>query len=472
MSNPVTIESSITDAVDALSGELFAFLQALVRIPTLPGQEAPGHTFVASRLRELGLDVRTLSATRDTITQHPAFCDDGLPIEPRINVVGRWRGRASAVVHSDSARSEAPGGGAGWQKNDAPPEGWVFNRGAAAAGTSASAPVARSLILNGHLDVVSPGNESRWTDSPWSGVIRDGRLYGRGSCDMKAGLSAAIFAIAALQRAGITLDGDVLLQSVSGEESGGLGTLTTIVEGYRADAAIILEPTSLRVCVVQSGALTFRLRVRGRSVHACMKPLGVSAIAKVPPLLDALEALERRRHASYQNPLYENPANIAPISVGTIQGGDWPSTVPEETVLEGRFGVMPGESLDDARRALAEAVKSAADADPWLKQHPPELEWFEGQFESGATDPEGPIVTALRTAHADVTGEAAVLQGVTYGSDMRLFTNHANMPAVLYGPGSIEQAHAVDEFVELRQVVEAVKILALTMNRWCGGSPA
>jgi acetylornithine deacetylase len=141
-------------------------------------------------------------------------------------------------------------------------------------------------------------------------------------------------------------------------------------------------------------------------------------------------------------------------------------------VLEGRFGVMPGESLDDARRALAEAIAAASDADPWLKAHPPELEWFEGQFESGATDPGEPIVAALRAAHEDVTGEAAALQGVTYGSDMRLFTNHANMPAVLYGPGSIEQAHAVDEFVELRQVVEAVKVLALTMNRWCGGRPA
>lgn len=209
MSNPVTLESTIADAVDSLAGELFAFVQTLVRMPTLPGQEAPGHNFVAARLRDMGLDVRTLSASRATISSHPAFCDDGLPIEPRLNVIGCWRGRARAEgVHS-------PG--------TTPP---------------------RSLILNGHLDVVSPGNESRWDESPWSGTIRDGRLYGRGSCDMKAGLSAAIFAIAALQRAGLAMNGDVLVQSVSGEESGGLGTLTAIVEGYRADAAIIMEPTS------------------------------------------------------------------------------------------------------------------------------------------------------------------------------------------------------------------------------------
>jgi acetylornithine deacetylase len=447
MANPLTLDTAIADAVDAQAPDLFAFIQSLVRLPTLPGQEAPGHALVAERLRALGLDVRTLSATRDTLSHHPAFCDDGLPIEPRINIVGRWQGRRSG------------GGRRG-------------PHGAAAEPTAEGRSAARSLILNGHLDVVSPGPEARWSESPWSGTIRDGRLYGRGSCDMKAGLSAAIFAIAALQRAGIALDEDVLIESVSGEESGGIGTLTTIVDGVRADAAIIMEPTALRVCVVQSGALTFRLRVHGRSVHACMKPLGVSAIAKVPPLLDALEALERRRHAGYHNALYANPWNVAPISVGTIQGGDWPSTVPGETVLEGRFGVMPDESLDDARRALAEAVQAAADADPWLREHPPELEWFEGQFEPGATDPREPIVAALSAAHEDITQRAPVLEGVTYGSDMRLFTNHAAMPAVLYGPGNIEQAHAVDEFVDLSEVLAAVKVLAVTMHRWCGGGAA
>jgi acetylornithine deacetylase len=431
--NP-TLETGIIDAVDTLADDLFAFIQQLVRIPSLPGDEAPAHVLVARKLESLHLDVQMVSSTREALASHPAFCDDGIPVEQRINVVGRWRGRS----RDPSGQPHGP----------------------------------RSLILNGHVDVVSPGNVALWHESPWSGAIRDGKLFGRGACDMKAGLSAAIFAIEAVQRAGVALQQDVLLESVSGEETGGLGTLTTIVNGYRADAAIVLEPTALRVSVVQSGALTFRLRVPGRSVHACMKPLGVSAIAKVPAILEALDSLERQRHAGYHNPLYANPMNVAPISVGTIHGGDWPSTVPGAAVLEGRYGVLPGESLDAARRALSEAVQAAAAADTWLCDHPPVLEWFEGQFESGATDPAEPIVGVLRDAHHEITRRAAVLEGVTYGSDLRLFTNHARMPAVLYGPGNIEQAHAANEWVDLQQVLEGTKVLAVTLHRWCGGVAA
>ncbi len=419
------------DAVEALRDDLFAFIRQLVQVPSLPGDEAPAHAIVAGKLEALGLDVRMVSSARDQLVGHPAFCDDNIPVEQRVNVVGRWRGR------------RAPRGSGG--------------RGA------------RSLILNGHLDVVSPGNEALWDVSPWSGLIRDGRLYGRGACDMKGGLSAAVFAIEALQRSGVELAEDVLLESVSGEESGGVGTLSTIVNDYHADAAIILEPTSLRLCIVQSGALTFRLRVAGKSVHACMKPHGVSAIDKVQQLLVALDQLERVRHLAYRNPLYVDPMNVAPISIGTIRGGEWHSTVPDEVVVEGRCGVLPGEPIEAARRALAEALERAARADPWLRDHPPALEWFEGQFESGSTDADAPIVRLLGDCHAAITGRSAAPQGVTYGSDLRLFTNHAKIPAVLYGPGDIAQAHAVNEFVELEQVVEATKVIALIVYRWCGG---
>lgn len=420
----------IAAQVDALRAELTSFLQTLVQTPSLPGHEQKAQRLVADKLRTLGLGVEVVSSELDDLKDHPAFCDDGVPFRDRLNVIGRWPG----------------------------------------TGTTSGTTPARSLILNGHMDVVPTSNESLWSDSPWSGAIRDGKLYGRGSCDMKAGVTANIFAIQTLRALGFRPAADVLVESVIGEESGGAGTLTTIVKGFKGDAAVITEPTRLRLCPVQSGALTFRIKVAGRAIHACMKPYGVSAFEKFYPVLQAVQSLEHRRHVEYRNPLYENPHNIAPVNFGTIRGGEWPSTVPDELVVEGRFGVLPGESTTAARSALASALAQAGAADEWLREHPPALEWFEGQFESGQTPQDSPIVATVTACHAQTFGSAPVVQGVTYGSDLRLFTNHGNTPAVLYGPGDVANAHAVDEYVDLEEVIAATKVLALIVSQWCGGN--
>ncbi len=423
--------AAVLAAVDAQRDDLVAFIQSLVQTPSLPGAERPAHALVAARLTTMGLGVDVVPIEYQKIKDHPAFCDDGIPFGDRINIVAQWRGAGP-----DGTKADEPGG---------------------------------SLILNGHLDVVSPGDESRWTGSPWSGAVRKGRIYGRGACDMKSGVSAMIFAVAALKAAGVTLEHDVLIESVSGEESGGAGTLATIVKGYRADAAIIMEPTSLKVCPVQAGALTFRLKVRGRSVHACIKQEGVSAIDKACLLMNALLDLERERHRATSNALYPDPMHIAPISVGTIRGGNWPSTVPEEVVLEGRYGVLPGESIGEARQVMAGALTRVASNDPWLAKNPPVLEWFEGQFESGQTRLDAPVIGVLGDCHERVLGARPVIEGVTYGSDLRLFTNHAGMPAVLYGPGDVHEAHAVDESIEIEEIMQATRVLALTIFQWCHG---
>lgn len=419
----------ISAQVDSLRAEVTAFLTRLVQFPSLPGKEQTAQHFYAEKLATLGCTPEILSSERAELESHPAFCDDLVPFEQRLNVVGRWRSASRTATKSKP----------------------------------------RSLILNGHMDVVPTGHESLWSASPWSGQVKDGKLYGRGSCDMKAGLTANVFAVQALQALGFRPAADVLLESVIGEESGGVGTLTTIVKGFKADAAIITEPTCLRACPVQSGALTFRIKVSGRAIHACMKPHGVSAIEKFYLVLQEVQELERGRHIHYQNPLYEDPQNIAPVSFGTIHGGDWPSTVPDEVVVEGRFGVLPGESMGEARRAMASAVDRAVAGDEWMKNHPPNIEWFEGQFESGQTPVTDPIVESLQRCHEEVLGKATVLQGVTYGSDLRLFTNHAGVPAVLYGPGNIAQAHTVDEWVDLQEVFSATKVLAYIITEWCGG---
>jgi acetylornithine deacetylase len=200
-----------------------------------------------------------------------------------------------------------------------------------------------------------------------------------------------------------------------------------------------------------------------------MKPYGVSAIEKFALLLNAINQLEAERHRNFKHPLYEDPNNIAPINIGTVRGGEWHSTVPEEVVAEGRMGVLPGESNESARRALEETIQLTAVSDPWLSQHPPQVEWFEGQFESGETPLDHSLIQQLSAAHRHVIGSVPTLRGVTYGSDMRLFTNHAKIAATHYGPGDVGMAHAVNEFVPLDEVITVTKVVANLVAEWCGG---
>ena len=282
------LSPEINRVVAAASADLTVFVQKLVQAASLPDHEQAAQDQIAQKLRSMGLEVEIVPSRFDELRQHPAFGDDGFSPDGRINVVGRWRGTQAG-------------------------EG-------------------RSLILNGHVDVVPQGDPALWSDPPWSGAIHDGRLYGRGACDMKAGLCAGVFAVEVLQRLGFLPAHDVLVESVIGEESGGVGTLTTIVKGYTADAAILLEPTRLEISPVQSGALTFRLTVPGRATHAAMKPRGVSAIDKFALILRTINGLEAERHRTFKHPLYDDPNCIAPINIGTVRGGDWHSTVPEEVV--------------------------------------------------------------------------------------------------------------------------------------------
>ena len=418
----MTDAARVDDAVDALRPELIAFAQSLVRIPSVSGSEQAAQRAIAEKYESLGLATDIVPSVREELETHPAFSDDAIPFVDRLNVVARWRGT---------------GGG-------------------------------RSLILNGHMDVVPPGDLAKWTRDPWGGEVDGDRLYGRGACDMKSGLASAVFAVQALQSIGVALNGDVMLQSVIGEESGGVGTLATIVRGYRADACVIMEPMSLRIAPVQTGALTFRLTVNGRAAHACMRPRGVSAITEFIPIATALEQFNIDRHERYRDDLFDDPTNIASLSIGTVRAGDWPSTVPDLLVAEGRFGVFPNESVQEARAAFEATVREAASMRPWLVDNPPIVEWVEGQFEPGTTPRDAPIIERLSCSHEAVTGKPASLFGIPCGTDLRLFTRHAGIPTILYGPGNILDAHTADEHVSLDEVVTCTKVLARTMLTWCG----
>ncbi|MEV4516381.1 ArgE/DapE family deacylase [Dactylosporangium sp. NPDC049525] len=309
----------------------------------------------------------------------------------------------------------------------------------------------RTLMFNGHLDVVPPGDLSTWSDDPYSGRIEDGHVYGRGACDMKGGFVAALSALLALHRSGTRLPGDVLLAAVVGEEDGGLGTYATLDRGWRADACVITEPTALDVLAANGGALTFRLRVPGLAAHACARTSGVSAVEKFQLIFPVLRALEASRNRTV-DPMMGRWDIAYPLEIGTVRAGDWASTVPDLLVAEGRFGVALDEPVEEARAAFERTVAEACAADPWLKEHPVTVEWWGGQFASGRCPDGTDLVRRVLDAHTGTHGGAApAVVGAPYGSDLRLLTGIGGIPAVQYGPG-VGYGHCPDEKVSIAQV--------------------
>jgi acetylornithine deacetylase len=416
----------VLEALD-LEG-LVAFTCELIAIRSLVGEETPAQERVAAEMERCGLAVDLWELDLERLRQHPAYCAE---VE---------RTRALGVVGSLGQDGGGP-----------------------------------SLILNGHVDVVPPGDETQWSYPPWQGTVvgdlaqGQGRIYGRGAVDMKGGLACALYAARALREAGVRLEGRLLIQSVAGEEDGGLGTLAAVQRGYRADGAVVVEPTELMVGPAQAGALNFRITVPGLAAHACLREEGVSAIDKFVPLYQALKELEEARNTGLADPLFAGYDLPYALSVGTLRAGDWASSVPDRLELGGRYGVAVGEDLDAARRWLEETVARTAQADPWLRDHPPQVEWWGGQFAPASIPTDHALVGAVRDAFREANGREARVAGMTYGSDMRLLVNEGHTPALLFGPGDVRQSHRPDEYVPIEDLVAAARTLALLALRFCGG---
>jgi acetylornithine deacetylase len=255
------------------------------------------------------------------------------------------------------------------------------------------------IALNGHIDVVSPGTEP-WRLGPWSGVVEDGRLHGRGSVDMKAAVIAALHALVALQG---TDHPEVVLQAVPSEEDGGLGTFAALERDARFDAALIPEPTGLRVVCAQAGALTFKGEIRGVAAHAAERLAGHSAIDRYVRVHAAFAEHERAVNAHVSHPLMRELALPYPLLVGQLHAGEWSSMVPDQLWFEGRLGVPVGADLEQARDALQAVVDAALD--DGLPRCV--LTWEGGAFASGTTDPEHPWVKTVQGALEAETGRAA-----------------------------------------------------------------
>ena len=417
------IERRVLDAIDTEG--LLAFLCELIAFQSLDGTgaEVAVQERVAGWMRASGLAVDAWELDFAALRRHPAFS---------------------------------------WEVERA--------RGLGVAGVLGEDRGGRSLIFNGHTDVVPAGDESNWRFPAWQGTVADGRVYGRGSVDMKGGLCCALFAAKAIRDAGARLKGRLIVESVSGEEDGGLGTLAAVLRGYRADGAVIVEPTELAVAPAQAGAVNFRLTIPGLSAHGCVREEGVSAIEKFIPVHAAMLEVERERNAAARgrDPLYARYQLPYALCIGKVSAGTWASSVAESLVAEGRYGLAVGEDIAAAQRQLEQAVARAAESDPWLREHPPVLEWWGGRFDPAGIPADHPIATTVAGALGKVAGGAAKLEGMPYGADMRLLVNVGGTPTVMFGPGDVRVSHRPDEFVPIADLVTVTRTLALTALRFCG----
>jgi len=342
----------------------------------------------------------------------------------------------------------------------------------------------KSLILNGHTDVVPPGSEDQWTMAgPWSGKVADGKIWGRGSCDMKGGDACAFIALKALLNAGLKPKGDVIIEYVVGEEmmNTPAGTGATIERGYKADAAIVVEPSGppyrLGLIPASPGVFYMVVTIEGKAVHASMRDelirpggkgasVGVSSIDKVMIIYQALRQLEDSWGQTKSHPMFTRPGHFT-LHPGVITGG--PSgafVISDQSRIEYAIWHSPYDSEEQVKKEVEEQIHLFAQTDPWLREHPPKVEWllWWPPFDVPA---DAPICKAVAKAYKATIGEPVKYYGFAAVDDAA-FLNRAGIPAITIGPGSLCVAHAPNEYVEITELVDAVKIYALSIAEWCG----
>jgi len=407
--------------VDALWDEQLEFLRGLVRIPSVLFAEADAQRLMARTMRQMGLETDVFEADPGELCHLPGYS----PVE------WGYRGRPQVV-----GRLRSPIG------------------------------TGRRLVLNGHVDVVSPEPVRLWSRDPWGAEVVAGRMYGRGVLDMKAGVSASVFAVRALARAGVVLAGDILLESVIEEECTGNGTLACLARGYVGDGALVAEPSSEGCQAGELGVLWLRAVVTGAPGHVLEASAHVNAIEKCYELIGALRRLEAQwnadRHPAYRD--VEHPIHFNP---GVIRGGDWPSTVPAECEVTVRLAFYPGMSPEAAKAAVLDHLRAWFATDPWLAEHPPEITWYGHHDEGYLAPPDDPAIAAVQAAHRQVTGRDAPITLGTAVTDARFWPLYHGLPATCYGPSG-GAMHGIDEWVDLASLRTVTKTVALAALNWCG----
>ena len=416
------IAARVLAAIDERREEIIQFLKKLVATPSVTGDELAIQEFIARRLKEMGLEVDVWEPDLNALKKHPAYVPVERDYKDRPNVVGIYRGSGNG----------------------------------------------RSLLFNGHVDVIPLGPRNAWSWEPWGGEIKDGRLYGRGASDMKSGLAAMTMALETLLGLRVALKGDVFLEYTMDEELSGNGTLACVMKGYRADAGICCETSSLHVQPACIGRIWFEISLMGKPAGIQKRFEGVNAIEKGYGIVNAVADLERIRIEELRHPLYPDNRSSIPCMVTMFQSGSFPSSFPDTCHLRGSIASLPGEETAEVKQALVDHIMAFSGKDPWLKDHPPEVNFTGYCGDSAEIAPDHPIVRTLGDNYRRALGKEPEITGRQGAADIRYLIKYGNTPTVIFGPGLTEQMHATNEWVNVDDVIQATKILALTIMDWCG----
>ena len=422
------IALKILSAVEANFDKQTDFLSELVSHPSTRGQEQSAQAYMADALQERGYSVDRWQINVDDIRHLPGFSPVIGSYDDAVNVVGTHK----------SATSKG-----------------------------------RSLILNGHIDVVPAGPLDMWGTPPFSPKVEGDWLYGRGAGDMKAGLVANLFALDALRSAGFAPAADVFFQSVVEEECTGNGALACLQRGYKADAVLIPEPFDETLVKAQTGVIWFQVHLKGLPTHVAYAGDGANAIEAAVPLINALHALEKRWNApEHRHHDFAHHDHALNLNVGKIVGGDWASSVPAWCVFDVRMGVFPGQDLEAARADIEATLLQAAEENSFLRENKPKVVYHgfmaEGYALSDDTSETASVaIKALGDAHKAVNDKDLEQMAITCTTDTRFFGLYANTPALVYGPHA-EAIHGFNERVSLESIKRVTKATALFIADWCG----
>jgi acetylornithine deacetylase len=321
----------------------------------------------------------------------------------------------------------------------------------------------KSIMFNGHVDTMPSGDVNMWNTPPHEPTIKDGKMYGLGVCDMKGGLMASAMAVELLKDAGVSLPGDVVITSVVDEEGGGNGSIAAAMNGQKADAVVVCEPTDYELIAAHMGFVFFKVEIEGLAVHSGSKWLGVSAIEKSVKLMAAIDELEHKWLMTYKHSLLPSPTS----NVGVIEGGTAGSTVANYCCFKTCVHYLPKQmSHDQVVKEYTNAIYRCCEGDDWLKDHKPNISIYQagGPFEM---ELEHDFVKSFQNAYKTAIGEEIKIVGSPSGCDSRVWRNISKCPTLQFGPGTQDQCHAANEYIEIEQYLDAILIYAQLILDWC-----
>ena len=444
-----TIEEKICTWVDANRDSLIAELKEFLRIPSLTGYEGKAQRFIKAQYENLGLAVDVFEPdVRELFEKYPDVAQYPTSWEPELDLV---------IPTTDICTYEQ------WLKSGYA-EKLNYKDRPNVVGTWKGTGGGRSLILNGHVDAVTVGNPDSWDHDPFGAEQIGSRIYARGSSDMKGGLLACSKALEALQKSGVRLRGDVICQSVVNEEHAGNGTLACVSRGYKADAAICADGGMI-IKTETGGGIYWKIQVSGREVHTGgrwygKKMYGVSAIEKAAKIIDALCEAEQEAN--------KDTVRLS-LGIGTIQGGTYATTTAASCIITGVIYFSAAMGIGEAgikavKDLLRHAVDQASENDPWLCENRPELSFL--HYDDAYVYPEDhELLEVLRSSGEEILGQPMQI-GSMSACDARHLGNRGSMPCLVCGPGT-GPAHAANEFIDIDIYLNYIKLLALTVYRWC-----